>query len=183
MVDSSRTIPLRRRRRPVLRRRSRLQPRGLCRPRSAPNFAPRHAAQVCSCSPARRGLPSLPRVPRAPPRQVSKCRTVDVLLECVRHSPPELCLFRCTRCTANLKARRRFEQNGFAVPQQPRRSRDEAQRSVDLGLFISDSAIFTSEFKHRITKQTLNDAIRRYRRDCNPKGPISDSGAEWRTAR
>ena len=69
-------------------------------------------------------------------------------------------------------ARCRFRQNQFSVTRQLRYSRDDAQRSLDIGLFINGLPVFTFELKNRLTKQTVTDAIWQYRKDRNPREPL-----------
>ena len=51
-------------------------------------------------------------------------------------------------------------------------SRDETQRSLDMGMFINGLPVFTFELKNRLTKRTVNDAIRQYQLDRNPREPL-----------
>jgi len=86
--------------------------------------------------------------------------------------PHDLDLFYGTPSVENVKARRRFQQNRFTVTRQLRYSRDETQRSLDIGLFLNGLPVFTFELKNRITKQTVNDAIWQYRKDRSPREPL-----------
>ena len=104
--------------------------------------------------------------------EINKRGTIDVLRSGVKHGPHDLDLFYGTPSAENVKARRRFEQNRFTVTRQLRYSRDETQRSLDIGLFINGLPVFTFELKNRLTKQTVSDAMRQYRRDRSQREPL-----------
>ena len=116
-----------------------------------------------------------------PPRQkflarlqgeINKRGTIDVLRNGIKHGRHDVDLFYGTPSAENVKARWRFEHNRFTVTRQLRYSRDEAQRSLDIGLFINGLPVFTFELKNRLTKQTVQDAIQQYMRDRSPKEPL-----------
>ncbi|MYC68715.1 MAG: type I restriction endonuclease subunit R [Acidobacteriia bacterium] len=104
--------------------------------------------------------------------EINKRGTIDVLRNGIKHGPHDLDLFYGTPSAENVKARQRFEQNRFTVTRQLRYSRDETQRSLDIGLFINGLPVFTFELKNRLTKQTVNDAMRQYRRDRSQREPL-----------
>ncbi|MYL06141.1 MAG: type I restriction endonuclease subunit R [Gemmatimonadales bacterium] len=104
--------------------------------------------------------------------EINKRGTIDVLRNGIKHGPHDLDLFYGTPSTENVKARQRFEQNRFTVTRQLRYSRDETQRSLDIGLFINGLPVFTFELKNRLTKQTVSDAMRQYRRDRSQREPL-----------
>ena len=105
-------------------------------------------------------------------REITKRGTIDVLRNGIKHGPNELDLFYVTPSADNEAARRRFRQNRFTVTRQLRYSRDDTQRSLDIGLFINGLPVFTFELKNRLTKQTVHDAIWQYRKDRNPREPL-----------
>ena len=104
--------------------------------------------------------------------EISKRGTIDVLRNGIKHGPHDLDLFYGTPSAQNETARRRFVENRFSVTRQLRYSRDEAQRSLDIGLFINGLPVFTFELKNRLTKQTCHDAILQYKRDRSPSEPL-----------
>ena len=104
--------------------------------------------------------------------EINKRGTIDILRNGIRHGPHELALFYGTPSAQNVAAQRRFRQNRFSVTRQLRYSRDDTQRSLDIGLFINGLPVFTFELKNRLTKQTVNDAIWQYKRDRNPREPL-----------
>ncbi|WP_419941187.1 type I restriction endonuclease subunit R [Candidatus Palauibacter sp.] len=104
--------------------------------------------------------------------EIGKRGTIDVLRNGIKHGPHDLDLFYGTPSAQNETAQRRFLQNQFSVTRQLRYSRDDTQRSLDIGLFINGLPVFTFELKNRLTKQTFNDAVLQYRRDRNPREPL-----------
>ena len=108
--------------------------------------------------------------------EVTKRGTVDVLRHGIRHGAHELALFHGTSSPENTQARERFEQNRFTVTRQLRYSRDEAQRALDIALFINGLPVFTFELKNNLTRQTVDDAVWQYRRDRNPREKLFELG-------
>ena len=108
--------------------------------------------------------------------EIAKRGTIEVLRNGIKHGPHDLDLFYGTPSAQNETAQRRFRENQFSVTRQLRYSRDDAQRSLDIGLFINGLPVFTFELKNSLTKQTLNDAILQYRRDRNPREPLFQFG-------
>ena len=133
-----------------------------------PNTAP--ALRLTEDCPARRKF--LARLQN----EVAKRGTIEVLRHGIRHGPHDLDLFYGTPSAQNETAQRRFRQNQFSVTRQLRYSRDDAQRSLDIGLFINGLPVFTFELKNSLTKQTFNDAILQYKRDRNPREPLFQFG-------
>ena len=108
--------------------------------------------------------------------EISKRGTIDVLRHGIRHSAHEVDLFYGTPSEGNVQAQERFEQNRFTVTRQLRYSRDETQRTLDLGLFINGLPVFTFELKNSLKKQTVSDAIEQYKRDRNPREKLFEFG-------
>ncbi|WP_419167141.1 type I restriction endonuclease subunit R [Candidatus Palauibacter sp.] len=104
--------------------------------------------------------------------EIAKRGTIDVLRNGIKHGPHDLDLFYGTPSAQNETARRRFLQNRFSVTRQLRYSRDDTQRSLDIGLFINGLPVFTFELKNSLTKQTFNDAILQYMRDRSEREPL-----------
>ena len=107
---------------------------------------------------------------------VSRRGTIDVLRNGIKHGPHHLDLFYGTPSAGNEQARERFEHNRFTVSRQLRHSRDEAQRALDIGLFINGLPVFTFELKNSLTKQTVDDAVQQYKDDRSPKEKLFDFG-------
>ena len=55
-------------------------------------------------------------------------------------------------------------------------SRDEAQRALDIALFINGLPVFTFELKNSLTKQTVDDAVWQYKQDRNPREKLFEFG-------
>ena len=108
--------------------------------------------------------------------EISKRGTIDVLRHGVSHGPHDLKLFYGSPSEGNETAGERFDQNRFTVTRQLRYSRDETQRALDIALFINGMPIFTFELKNSLTKQTVDDAVRQYRKDRNPRERLFEFG-------
>ena len=108
--------------------------------------------------------------------EISKRGTIDVLRHGVSHGPHDLKLFYGTPSEGNETARERFERNRFTVTRQLRYGRDETQRALDIALFINGLPVFTFELKNNLTKQTVDDAVRQYRKDRNPRERLFEFG-------
>ena len=66
----------------------------------------------------------------------------------IGHGAHGLDLFYGTPSPGNERARERFEQNRFTVTRQLRYSRDEAQRALDIVLFVNGLPVVTFELKN-----------------------------------
>ena len=108
--------------------------------------------------------------------EISKRGTIDVLRHGVSHGPHDLKLFYGSPSEGNETAGERFDRNRFTVTRQLRYSRDETQRALDIALFINGLPIFTFELKNSLTKQTVDDAVRQYRKDRNPRERLFEFG-------
>ena len=108
--------------------------------------------------------------------EISKRGTIDLLRHGVNHGPHDLKLFYGSPSEGNETARERFDQNRFTVTRQLRYSRDETQRALDIALFINGLPVFTFELKNSLTKQTVDDAVRQYRKDRNPRERLFEFG-------
>ena len=108
--------------------------------------------------------------------EVAKRGTIDVLRNGIKHGPLHLDLFYGTPSEHNPQAQERFAQNRFTVTRQLRYSRDEAQRALDIGLFINGLPVFTFELKNSLTKQTADDAVLQYQQDRNPREKLFEFG-------
>ncbi len=71
----------------------------------------------------------------------------------------------------NEETRRLHEANQFAVVRQLRYS-TKNENSIDLALFLNGIPIFTAEFKNPLNGQDVEDAIRQYRFDRDPREPL-----------
>jgi len=108
--------------------------------------------------------------------EITKRGTIDVLRHGVKHGPHYLDLFYGTPSPGNAKAAERYAQNRFSVTRQLRYSRNETQRSLDLGLFINGLPVATFELKNSLTKQTVADAVEQYQRDRDQRERLFEFG-------
>jgi type I restriction enzyme R subunit len=97
---------------------------------------------------------------------------IDVLRKGVKHGPVSLDLFYGTPSPGNTRAVELHAANIFSVTRQLRYSRDEKQLALDLGIFINGLPVATFELKNSLTKQTVDDAVRQYKRDRSPDEPL-----------
>ena len=108
--------------------------------------------------------------------EIAKRGTIDVLRNGIKHGALHLDLFYGTPSAHNPQAQERFQQNRFTVTRQLRYSRDDAQRALDIGLFINGLPVFTFELKNSLTKQTADDAVLQYQQDRNPREKLFEFG-------
>lgn len=71
----------------------------------------------------------------------------------------------------NQELQRLYEANLFTAVRQLKYS-EANEKSLDLGLFLNGLPIFTAELKNPLTGQTVQDAIRQYQHDRDPKEPL-----------
>lgn len=105
-------------------------------------------------------------------REITKRGTIDVLRHGIKHGPHDVNLFYATPSPGNEEAQRLFKKNRFTVTRQLRYSQSEANRALDVALFINGLPVFTFELKNRLTRQTVDDAVQQYRRDRDPREPL-----------
>ena len=108
--------------------------------------------------------------------EISKRGTIDVLRNGIKHGALNLDLFYGTPSAGNPQAQELFKLNRFSVTRQLRYSRDEAQRALDIGLFVNGLPVFTFELKNSLTKQTVDDAVWQYKKDRNPREKLFEFG-------
>ena len=108
--------------------------------------------------------------------EIAKRGVIDVLRKGVKHGPVSLELFYGRPTPGNTRAAALHAANIFSVTQQLRYSQDEAQLALDLGIFINGLPVATFELKNSLTKQTVDDAVRQYKRDRSPNEPLFKFG-------
>ena len=108
--------------------------------------------------------------------EVGKRGIIDVLRKGIKDGPYHIELFYGTPSPGNALAIERYSQNRFSVTRQLRYSLDQAQRSLDLCLFINGLPIATFELKNSLTKQTAADAVEQYKRDRDPRERLFQFG-------
>lgn len=100
--------------------------------------------------------------------EITKRGVIDVLRRGIKHGPHSVELFYGTPSPDNPLAVERNKANRFSITRQLRYSHDETQLALDLCLFINGLPFATFELKNSLTKQTVDDAVRQYRRDRDP---------------
>jgi len=108
--------------------------------------------------------------------EISNRGTIDVLRKGIKHGQHHIDLFHGTPSPGNTKAAEHHAANRFTVTRQLRYSLEEAQRALDLGLFINGLPIATFELKNSLTKQTVDDAVQQYLRDRDPREKLFEFG-------
>ena len=105
-------------------------------------------------------------------REITRRGALDVLRNGVKDSG---CKFRLAyfrpASGLNEELQRLHAANLFAVVRQLRYS-EQGEQSLDLVLFLNGIPIFTAELKNPLTGQDVEDAIRQYRDDRDPREPL-----------
>jgi type I restriction enzyme R subunit len=101
--------------------------------------------------------------------EITKRGVVDVLRNGVKFYPSSLTLFYPTPSERNEQAKDDFDKNIWSVTRQLRYSKDETRRAIDFVVFINGLPLFSAELKNRWTKQNVEDAVKQYKVDRNPK--------------
>lgn len=101
--------------------------------------------------------------------EITKRGVIGVIRDGVKHGPVHVDLFYGTPSPGNARAAERHAANRFSVTRQLRDSRDQTHLALDLALFINGLPIAMFELKNSLTKQTLDDAVQRFRRDREPR--------------
>jgi len=69
----------------------------------------------------------------------------------------------------NPQAIQHYNDNIFSVTRQLQYSDDRKRLSLDMGIFINGLPVITFELKNNLTKQNVQDAIKQYQKDRDPK--------------
>jgi type I restriction enzyme R subunit len=101
--------------------------------------------------------------------EITKRGTVEVLRKGIQHGPVSLTLFYGTPSVGNPLAQERFAANLFSVTRQLRYSKNEANRALDMAVFVNGLPLITFELKNKFTKQTVQDAVEQYKKDRDEK--------------
>jgi type I restriction enzyme R subunit len=78
-------------------------------------------------------------------------------------------MFYMTPSEKNPKAKANFEKNIFSVTRQLAYSSDHTKLALDMAIFINGLPVITCELKNQLTKQDVDDAVRQYQKDRDPK--------------
>jgi type I restriction enzyme R subunit len=101
--------------------------------------------------------------------EITKRGVIDVLRNGIKFYPSGLTLFYPVPSERNERAKLDFEKNIWSVIRQLHYSNDETRRALDFVVFINGLPIFTAELKNRWTKQNVEDAVKQYKTDRNPR--------------
>ena len=108
-------------------------------------------------------------------REIGRRGVLDVLRNGVKDSG---CTFRLAyfqpASGLNEELRRLHAANLFAVVRQLRycEQGEQGEQSLDLALFLNGIPLFTAELKNPLSGQDVEDAIRQYRDDRDPREPL-----------
>ncbi len=136
------------------------------------------ATQAEAVAALRLDVPGLPRKQflNRLKNEITKRGVIDVLLKGVQHNAADITLFHGTPTAGNDRAIADFQANTFSVTRQLRYSARSPNLALDLVIFLNGLPIITFELKNQLTKQTVADAIRQYRRDRSPREPLFAPG-------
>ena len=101
--------------------------------------------------------------------EVAKRGIVDVLRKGLQAYPAKFDLFYQTPSEKNETAKERFDKNVFSVTRQLQFSADQTRLALDMCLFINGLPVITFELKNSFTKQSVDDAVRQYQNDRDPR--------------
>ncbi|WP_405216714.1 type I restriction endonuclease subunit R [Agrococcus sp. Ld7] len=104
--------------------------------------------------------------------EITKNGIVASLRAGIAHGPHHIDLYYPTPAAQNAKAAALFEQNRFTITRQVHYSAKDASKSLDLVAFVNGLPIATFELKNHITNQTVEDAVKQYKTDRDPREPI-----------
>lgn len=85
-------------------------------------------------------------------------------------------LYRLPYNDLNPEVATNFEANRFSVTRQVHYSQTDTFKSVDMALFVNGLAVATLELKNPWTGQNVQNAVRQYRTDRDPKEPLFEFG-------
>ncbi len=98
---------------------------------------------------------------------------VEVLRKGIKERDQTLTLYYPKPASShNPTAAAQYAANIFSVTRQLRFSTDKTRLSLDMALFINGLPVATFELKNNLTKQNVQDAIRQYQTDRDPKEPL-----------
>ena len=101
--------------------------------------------------------------------EITKRGVIDILRNGIKFYPSSLILFYQTPSERNEQAKIDFDKNIWSVTRQLRYSNDETRRALDFVIFINGLPVITAELKNNWTKQNVEDAVKQYIVDRNPR--------------
>lgn len=105
-------------------------------------------------------------------KKIQRKGIIEVLRKGVKHFDKTVYLFyRQPASSYNLKDQKKYEANIFSVTQELVYSTDNANR-LDLTIFVNGLPVITCELKNPLSGQTVQNGIRQYQKDRDPKEKI-----------
>jgi type I restriction enzyme R subunit len=109
--------------------------------------------------------------------EIERRGVLDVLRQGIKDSGCKFKLaFFLPASGLNEETRRLHAANFFAEVRQLHYSDKDPQKSLDLGIFLNGIPIFTAELKNPLNGQDVEDAIRQYKTDRDPREPLLSFG-------
>jgi type I restriction enzyme R subunit len=108
--------------------------------------------------------------------EITRSGIIACLREGIRHGVHQVDLYYPTPDPKNGKAVEQFEHNRLTLTRQVHYSSKNAGKSLDLVAFVNGLPIATFELKNHITSQTVEDAVKQYKTDRDPREPIFQFG-------
>jgi type I restriction enzyme R subunit len=109
-------------------------------------------------------------------REIERRGTLDVLRKGVKDYGCKFQLAYFAPSSAlNVEHARAYRGNILSVIRQLKYS-EKSEKSLDLVLFLNGLPVVTAELKNHLTGQTVEDAVRQYREDRDPREPLLSFG-------
>ncbi|WP_236683525.1 type I restriction endonuclease subunit R [Demequina aurantiaca] len=108
--------------------------------------------------------------------EITKHGIVACLRDGVSHGPHHVDLYYPSPTTGNAKAEARFAANLLTITRQVHYSPTDTLKSLDLVASVNGLPIATFELKNAITHQTVEDAVKQYKTDRDPRELIFQFG-------
>lgn len=108
--------------------------------------------------------------------EITKHGIVACLRNGITHGPHHIDLYYPTPDAGNPKAIELFASNRLTITRQVHYSSTDTGKSLDLLAFVNGLPILTFELKNHITNQTVEDAVKQYKVDRDPREPIFAHG-------
>lgn len=102
--------------------------------------------------------------------ELSKRGVIDVLRHGIKIYPAQqIYLYYLTPSSQNSTAQQLFEKNIFSVTRQLQYSPNAGRLALDMCVFINGIPVLTFELKNQLTKQNVEDAVKQYKTDRDPR--------------
>lgn len=108
--------------------------------------------------------------------EITKHGIVACLRNGISHGPHHVDLYYPIPTAGNALATERFEANRFTITRQVHYSPSTPQKSLDLVAFVNGLPLATFELKNAITRQTVEDAVKQYKTDRDPRELVFQFG-------